>query len=73
MKMKRGTKEHYDLMAQFEKDVRTMPIYTGGKVERYSRDEKVPSSEFYTNGQVNALFLMYMQGYALAKRNYQSN
>jgi uncharacterized membrane protein len=54
------TKEHYDLMEAFEK--------TQGKA-RPSREAKElwQKGIIYQNGQINALFLAYRQGYAYGK------
>jgi NAD dependent epimerase/dehydratase family enzyme len=69
--MKRGTKEYYEILDQFEKEMADM-IY-GHKVERYTREESenIPASEFYKNGFVNQLCQVYMRGYAHAKAVYQ--
>ena len=57
-----NTKEHYDLMAQFEKDC--CP----------GRKDKEPQSLWargiiYQEGAVNELFKAYRHGYALGKVN----
>ena len=61
----RGTKEFYELMDKFEKDSKN--LFYGHRVERYERDEKVPTSEFYTDGFVNQMFHAYMTGYQFHK------
>jgi hypothetical protein len=60
--MKRNDKEFYDLMMQFEKDVKKMPVYV---TMDFNRDNS-PSS-FYGNGEMNKLFIAYMTGYKYAK------
>lgn len=60
-----GTSEFYELMDQFEKDVRK--ITYGHKVERIGRGAKVPAGQFYHDGHVNELFRAYMYGYQLRK------
>lgn len=59
----RGTKEFYELMAQFEKDMSSpdCSIY----VYDFSRSKEGPS--FYDNGQTNSLFYAYMLGYQFSK------
>lgn len=47
---------------QFERDLPKLPIYTG-IVKREAKD----SPAFYTNGQVDALFKLYIGGYQFAK------
>jgi len=60
-----GTKEFYELMEQFEKDVKK--VMYGHKIERVSKEEKVPADVFYQDGYVNTLFMMYMYGYQSGK------
>lgn len=54
------TKEHYDLMAQFEKEFHH---------RRLDKEDKSmwPKSVVYQNGETNELFLAYRRGYALGK------
>ena len=52
--MKKGTKEFYELMDQFEKDVKKYAFQVGG-LEREKRDSKTPKDVFYCNGNVNNL------------------
>jgi hypothetical protein len=61
----RGTKEIYEVMSMFEKVARN--LFYGHKVERYLRDEKVPSDQFYCDGYVNAIFLAFLSGYQYHK------
>lgn len=64
----KGTKEFYELMEQFERDIKGDCISVfGHKIERVKRNEKVPSSIFYHDGVINALFQAYMSGYQFAK------
>ena len=58
-----GTKEHYDMMDQFEKVAKEL-IY-GHKVERAVNRETV--GEFYYDGYVNTMFKAFMYGYAFHK------
>jgi len=62
--MELRTKEHYDLMLQFERDFRHW---------RLDREEKSwwPKGHIYQHGELNELFLAYRKGYALAKSIYQ--
>lgn len=59
-----GTKEFYELMDQFEKDVKKI-IY-GHKIKRENIKD-VPAGVFYTDGYVNTMFQSYMHGYQNAK------
>lgn len=54
------TQEHYDLIAQFDREF---------KGERLDKEEKSLWSKeiVYQDGQVNKLFLAYRRGYALGK------
>ena len=61
----KGTKEFYELMDQFEKDVKK--ITYGHKVEREQANEKLPVNIFYQDGYINTLFLAYMRGYVNGK------
>lgn len=54
------SKEHYDLMAQFENDCKP------GRLDKEPR-ESWPRGVIYQDGQVNALFLVYRMGYAYGK------
>lgn len=54
------TKEHIDLMAQFEKDLRP------GRLDKEPKD-MWHRGIIYQEGQVNALFLAYRHGYAFGK------
>lgn len=53
------SKEHYDLMAQFEREF---------KGQRLDREDKSmwPRGAVYQSGETNNLFLAYRRGYALA-------
>jgi hypothetical protein len=60
--MKRGDKEFYRLMEDFEKGMKQLPIYIGGHSDR-SKSERA----YYDNGRINELFIAFMAGYQLAK------
>lgn len=59
-----GTKEFYELMTQFERDLPKMPFYLGAKPVRSAKGSQ---HSFYENGQINNLFQAYMHGYQNAK------
>ena len=61
--MKKNSKEFEELRSQFEKDLKSMPFYVSGKAEREDRE----SPSYYTNGEINNLFIAYMFGYQTAK------
>lgn len=52
------SKEHYDLMAQFEKEYKHL------RLDREDKDLWVKCC-IYQNGETNNLFLAYRKGYAL--------
>ena len=54
------TKEHYDLMAQFER------AFKHRRLDKEPKDFW-PKGVIYQDGHVNELFLAYRQGYALGK------
>lgn len=65
------------VMTQFEKSLRSMPVYIGGSVERAERSEvqtesgrmsrRYTGNNYYNNGSVNQMFLMYLTGYSFGK------
>lgn len=54
------TKEHLDLIAQFEKDLKP------GRLDKEPKD-MWPRGIIYQDGHVNLLFLAYRHGYAFGK------
>nr|DAL98120.1 MAG TPA: hypothetical protein [Caudoviricetes sp.] len=64
--MKRGTKEFYEVMEQFEKDIPKF-AYIPAKFERAA---KGVTTHFYEDGKTNELFKAYMLGYEAAKCVY---
>lgn len=63
--MKKNSKEFEELRQQFERDLvkgDDMP-YVGAHAEREQRDSRY----YYTNGNINDLFIAYMTGYQSAK------
>jgi len=66
--MKRGTKEFYEVKAQFEKAVNAGVFgYTSSDL---TEDDSCTHT-FYANGEINKAFKFYMGGYAAAKCEYQ--
>jgi hypothetical protein len=59
------SKEHIDLMAQFEK------LHSGKRLDREKNKELWAKGSVYENGDVNELFIAYRHGYSLAKAIYQ--
>lgn len=55
-----NTKEHYDLMAEFEK------AYKGYRLDREQK-ELWPKGYIYADGVINRLFCAFRQGYVLGK------
>lgn len=65
------SKEHEDMMAQFEKD--------SGKIQgipnlRFNREDKSewPKGHFYQSDSCNQLFLMYCLGYSFGRCVYMN-
>ena len=61
------TKEHYDLMEQFERDCGIKD----GRAQKEAR-ELWSRGNVYCHGDTNALFLAYRQGYAYGKSLFQA-
>lgn len=59
-----GTKEFYDLVAEFEKYAKQNAL---GRLDREAKGPAVPSRYFYQDGNVNKAFQAYMAGYQLHK------
>jgi hypothetical protein len=57
-----NSKEHYDLMAKFDRDFKTE------RLDKESKDMWI-KGRIYQNGNVNRLFLAYRLGYSLGKSN----
>ena len=63
--MQLNTKEHYDLMLQFERE------FCPWRIEEKEDKRWWAKGHIYQNGELNELFLAYRKGYALAKSIYQ--
>lgn len=59
-----NTREHIDLMAQFEKDAKNK--FYGLQFDKEPK-ELWPRGAIYQHGQTNLLFLAYRRGYANGK------
>lgn len=58
-----GSNEHYEMLENFEKN------FKGHRLDR--EDMKLwVKSQFYENGETNALFLAYSIGYAFGRLMY---
>jgi len=57
------SKEHYDLMENFEQQFKTKPIRESKEFWKHS---------IYCDGQINRDFLKFREGYSLAKSIYQN-
>ena len=65
------------LMTRFENSLNTMPVYVGGSIERADKVEvetdegrtsnRYMHNNYYNNGNVNQMFLMYLHGYSFGK------
>jgi len=66
-----------DLMDQFERNLKEMPIYVGGAPERADQaiidnpdgttSRRYINGQYYCNGKINNLFTAYMWGYMYGK------
>jgi len=54
------TKEHYELMAEFEKE------FKGNRMDKEAKQDW-PRGIVYEDGMTNNLFLAYRKGYGLGK------
>lgn len=63
-------KELYDLMAQFEKDMKHFPVF--GRLDKESK-ELWKMGRYYQNGEVNSAFKMYQFGFAFGKTTEHSH
>lgn len=52
-----GTKEFYEIVAMFEKAVKTMPF-----VYRLERELSPKADRFYTDGETNTAFFAFQSG-----------
>lgn len=59
-----NTQEHYDLLAQFERETKH------GRFDKEAR-ELWAKGHIYQDGHVNELFVAYRAGYALGKALWQ--
>lgn len=65
------------VMAEFEKTLKVAPIYIGGTVDRADKYEvqledgrismRYRNNNYYNNGNVNQLFILYLHGYSSGK------
>ena len=63
-----GTREFEELRISFEAYLKT--IYVGKKVERVGRSDGSQAEykgEFYTNGEINKMFLAFIAGWSAGK------
>jgi hypothetical protein len=66
--MKIGTKEHYDMLDQFEHDIHLLATFRGSFAREHSRHWL--QGNFYCDGHTNDLFKAYCFGYAHARSVY---
>jgi hypothetical protein len=62
-----NSKEHYDLMAQFERDNKLTPSHREKDKEWWKR------GQVYENGEVNRNFIYFRQGYSFGKSIAQAD
>lgn len=65
-----GSKEFYDVMALFEKTL-LQAVFVSAKIEREPK-ENWKKQYYYTNGEVNNLFKVFLWGYQCGKAEYQN-
>jgi len=71
-----------DVMNRFESALSDSPIYHSGNFERADKVEiqtfdgriskRYIYNNYYNNGNVNDMFMMYLHGYAFGKAKYQA-
>lgn len=68
--------EIFEVMTSFEKALKTAGVYVGGSLDRAEmteftkengRTSKRFTHSYYNNGHVNALFVLFLHGYANGK------
>jgi len=69
--------EIYRVMDSFEKTLKVAPIYVGGTTDRAEMIEvslnngrtstRFKTNNYYNDGDVNRLFIMFLQGYSAGK------
>jgi hypothetical protein len=62
--VRRGSKEFYELMDAFERSRKTLPYVS---VKTFVREHRSVSQAYYEHGEVNNLFIAFMNGYMYAK------
>jgi len=60
-----GTQEHIDLLEQFEKALKIAPVRSG-RLDKEDRSLWM-SGQIYQDGEVNALYQLFIHGYAYGK------
>ena len=65
------------VMTQFETSLAKMPVYIGGNKERADKvqveldggrtSSRYANNNYYNNGSVNQMFIMYLHGYSFGK------
>lgn len=66
----KGTKEFYELMTSFE-ELGLESVFISAEVKRESR-EMFDKGIYYTNGEVNNFFKVFMSGYMNGRLNYMN-
>lgn len=66
--MKRGSKEFYQAVESFERDVNSGSL---GYISSDFTKDDFSKTTFYENGEVNFAFRVYLSGYSSAKCEFQ--
>ena len=63
-----GSKEHYEMITDFEKSAKALPVALG----RFDKEEKSEWSKgnIYEDGATNGLFKLFSAGYSNARCKY---
>jgi hypothetical protein len=63
--MMKGTKEFYEVMTQFEKEIKKLPFYG----HTYTREDRsmFARNAYYCDGIVNQMFIVFLAGYQYHK------
>ena len=64
------TQAHYNLMDQFEQDIKKTNVHFNPQLERVDKSLWA-QGQIYNHGETNSLFLAYRLGYAFGKAVHQ--
>ena len=65
--MKIGSKEHYEILENFEKNFKYL------RLDKEKNKELWSKGYVYENGDANTIYKAFLSGYSLARVNYLNN